>query len=107
MSTNIAAQQSVSQILTNSRNQKNRLSDILQNVINLRIQLDGEFPTDVDKEVAGKIQPGLVGAILGVQSTQDDIIDAINVHMDVIHEKLGMFYHPCCEDEVKDDQGRL
>lgn len=102
---NIVAQQTVSQVLTNSRVQKNRLADLLQNVINLRIQLDGDFPTaqGEDKKLQ---QSGLVGAILEVQSDQDDIIEDIYSHMSVIHEKLGMFYHPCYEDQVKEDESR-
>ncbi|URQ09060.1 hypothetical protein BRM13314_00135 [Salmonella phage BRM 13314] len=101
MSNNIATEQSVSQILKNSSTQKERLYDILSNVIDIRRQLDGEFPEPNanDKSV---FYPGLVGAILDIQESQDDIIDRINAHMDVIHTKLGTLYHPKCEGESKD-----
>ncbi|AJQ20834.1 hypothetical protein Phi10_145 [Salmonella phage vB_SentM_Phi_10] len=99
---NITSEQSVSQILINSRTQKERLFDILTNVINIRRQLDGEFP-ESDSEEKSTHNPGLVGAILNIQGEQDDFIDRINAHMDVIHTKLGTFYHPNCEDESKDN----
>lgn len=100
MSSNLVAPpQSVSQILVNARSHKERLCNLLTNIRNIRIQLDGDFPTPQnggDKEVA---TPGLVGRVIDIQSDQDDIVDAIFTHLDVIHEKLGSSYHPDCEDE--------
>lgn len=102
MSSNLVAPpQSVSQILVNARSHKERLCNLLTNIKNIRIQLDGDFPTTQkgeDKEVA---KPGLVGRVIDVQSDQDDIIDAIFTHLDVIHEKLGSSYHPECEDQAE------
>lgn len=46
--------------------------------------------------------PGLIGAIIDIQSSQDDIIEAITNHLNVIHSKLGSFYHPDCEDQAKE-----
>jgi hypothetical protein len=37
--------------------------------------------------------------VIDVQSDQDDIVEAIFGHLDVIHEKLGSSYHPDCEEQ--------
>lgn len=101
MSSNLVSPtQSVSQILVNARSHKERLCNLLTNIRNIRIQLDGDYPTaqkGEDKEMAA---PGLVGLVIDVQSDQDYIIDAIFTHLDVIHEKLGTSCHPECEDGV-------
>lgn len=92
--------QSVSQILINARTQNERLYDILRNVKNIRIQLDGEFPNEIDCDKAAEL-PGLIGSIIDLQERQDALIGSINTHMDVIHDKLGTLYHPNSEDEAK------
>lgn len=100
MSTNLVSPpQSVSQILVNARSQKERLQNLLTNIRNIRIQLDGDFPTAQKGDAKDIATPGLVGRVIEVQSDQDDIIDAIFGHLDVIHEKLGSSYHPECEDQ--------
>ncbi|EBW9290176.1 hypothetical protein B7N40_22930 [Salmonella enterica subsp. enterica serovar Bovismorbificans] len=99
MSSNlVSTEQSVSQILKNARTQKERLYDVLADIKGIRVQLDGDFPTACTDKIAQQPMPGLIGAIIDIQSSQDDIIEAITNHLNVIHGKLGSFYHPDSED---------
>ncbi|WAK45334.1 hypothetical protein [Salmonella phage 3384-D8] len=103
MSSNlVSTEQSVSQILKNARTQKERLYDVLADIKGIRVQLDGDFPTSNSDKSAQQPMPGLIGAIIDIQSSQDDIIEAITNHLNVIHGKLGSFYHPDCEDQAKE-----
>lgn len=104
MSSNlVSTEQSVSQILKNARTQKERLYDVLVDIKDIRVQLDGDFPTANSDKLSQQHMPGLIGAIIDVQSSQDDIIEAITNHLNVIRSKLGTFYHPNCEDECGED----
>ncbi|AHZ60150.1 hypothetical protein HQ81_0243 [Dickeya phage phiDP23.1] len=103
MSSNlVATEQSVSQILKNARTQKGRLCDLLADIRGIRIQLDGDFPSANSDKTAQQPLPGLIGAIIDAQSSQDEIIESITNHLNVIHSKLGSFYHPDNEDEAKE-----
>lgn len=103
MSSNlVTTEQSVSQILKNARTQKERLYDVLADIKGIRVQLDGDFPTANTDKLSEQPMPGLIGAIIDIQSSQDDIIEAITNHLNVIHSKLGSFYHPDYEGQAKE-----
>lgn len=96
----ISPPRTVSQILSNARTHKGRLKDVLDGVVNLRIQLEGEFPQATADD--RKSQPGLVAAILDEQEEHDAIVEQIFSHLDAIYERTGMSYHPNCEDQCID-----
>lgn len=97
----ISPPRTVSQILSNARTHKGRLKDVLDGVMNLRIQLEGEFPQATAAEER-KSHPGLVAAILETQEDHDAIVEQIFAHLDAIYERTGTSYHPNCKDKCID-----
>lgn len=99
MVSNIVEDKSLSQILANARVQRERLGDILNNIRDIRVQLDGDFPTaESDKKLQQPL-PGLIGAVISMQASEDEIIEEINNHISAIHNLLGTRFHPNCEDD--------
>ena len=98
---NVVGDKSLSQILTNARTQRERLNHVLVDIINIRRQLDGDFPA-ADSNKKMQEESGLVGAVLTVQAGQDDVIEDINNHISVIHNLLGSHFHPNCQDDKED-----